>query len=229
MARRATSSIRTPSGVSLSQAAGPHHAFPAVEMMSSIPMTITDFNVNSSILDDIMRGIKINQLLEQISAADSGTYTQMLNDFIAAGVNTRLLAPGENTDPPDELTHDDGSDGTFMCSMDDTEMLMPTSELIIERNAALPPQGQDGSKPFDPVRTIQDSNMAVITHVIDALLEVIQVRHQEELEKFLESEVLPIMNQKIDDVIAECNARISDIKRFAAEADERASIAATEI
>ena len=47
---------------------GPNQTFAAPVMMSSSPMNITDFNVNPSILEDILQGIEIKPLLEQIPA-----------------------------------------------------------------------------------------------------------------------------------------------------------------
>ena len=105
-------------------------------------------------------------------------------------------------------------------------MLMPSSTLILERNAAL--SDLNGSETFDPVSKIIASNVSLMTDIITAVIDVIKVRHQEELSNYIDNEILPILNQKIDSVIADCNAHINDIQRAAADAEERASIAATE-
>ena len=227
MARRATPSIRTPLGNSiLSQAAGPNHSFAAPVMMSSNPMNITDININSTILEDLLQGIELEPLLDQIPATMSGVISQALNDFISAGINTELLAPGKDTDQPEHMKHEDGSDGTFTIGEDADQMLMPSSDLIIERNSAL--SELNGSEKIDPKGKIIDSNISLITEIITAVLDVLKVRHQQELSYYIETEVLPTLNEKIDNIIAECNARLSDFQREVAEAEERASVAATE-
>ena len=227
MARRATPSIRTPLGNSIiSQAAGPNHSFAAPVMMSSNPMNITDININSTILEDLLQGIELEPLLDQIPATMSNVISQALNDFISAGINTELLAPGKDTDQPELMKHEDGSDGTFTIGEDADQMLMPSSDLIIERNSAL--SELNGSEKIDPKGKIIDSNISLITEIITAVLDVLKVRHQQELSYYIETEVLPTLNEKIDNIIAECNARLSDFQREVAEAEERASVAATE-
>ena len=227
MARRATPSIRTPLGNSIiSQAAGPNHSFAAPVMMSSNPMNITDININSTILEDLLQGIELEPLLDQIPATMSNVISQALNDFISAGINTELLAPGKDTDQPEHMKHEDGSDGTFTIGEDADQMLMPSSDLIIERNSAL--SELNGSEKIDPKGKIIDSNISLITEIITAVLDVLKVRHQQELSYYIETEVLPTLNEKIDNIIAECNARLSDFQREVAEAEERASVAATE-
>lgn len=149
MARRATPSIRTPLGNSIiSQAAGPNHSFAAPVMMSSNPMNIADININSTILEDLLQGIELKPLLDQIPATMSDVISQALNDFICAGINTELLAPGKDTDQPEHMKHEDGSDGTFTIGEDADQMLMPSSDLIIERNSAL--SELNGSEKIDP-------------------------------------------------------------------------------
>ena len=227
MARRATPSMRTPLGNSIiSPATGPNQTFAAPVMLSSSPVNITDIKVNPSILDDILQGIDIKPLLEQIPATLSEAMSQTLNDFIRAGINTELLAPGKDTDEPEHMKHEDGSDGTITIGEAPDQMLMPSSDLIIERNAAL--SELDGSEVLDPVGKILDTNIALMTDLVTAVLDVIKVRHQEELSNYIDSEILPILNQKIDNVIANCNDHINDIQRAAADAEERASLAATE-
>lgn len=227
MARRATPSMRTPLGNSIiSPATGPNQTFAAPAMMSSSPMNITDFNVNPSILEDILQGIEIKPLLEQIPAEMSTVISQTLNDFIRAGINTELLAPGKETDQPEHMKHEDGSEGTIIIGEASDQMLMPSSTLILERNAAL--SDLNGSETFDPVSKIIASNVSLMTDIITAVIDIIKVRHQEELSNYIDNEILPILNQKIDSVIADCNAHINDIQRAAADAEERASIAATE-
>ena len=228
MARRATPSIRTPLGNSiLSQAAGPNHTFAAPVMMSSCPVNITDININSTILQDLLQGVELQPLLGQIPETMSGVISQALNDFIQAGINTELLAPGKDTDDPDNMKHEDGSDGTFTIGEDTDQMLMPSSDLIIERNSAL--SDLNGSEKIDPKGTIIDSNISLITDIITAVLDVLKARHQQELSYYIEMEILPILNEKIDNIIAECNERLNDFQREVAEAEERASVAANEI
>ena len=189
-------------------------------------MNITDININSTILEDLLQGIELEPLLDQIPATMSGVISQALNDFISAGINTELLAPGKDTDQPEHMKHEDGSDGTFTIGEDADQMLMPSSDLIIERNSAL--SELNGSEKIDPKGKIIDSNISLITEIITAVLDVLKVRHQQELSYYIETEVLPTLNEKIDNIIAECNARLSNFQREVAEAEERASVAATE-
>merc|ERR1719218_171959 len=124
------------------------------------------------------------------------------------------------------MKHEDGSDGTISIGKAHDQMLMPSSTLILERNAAL--SDLNGSETFDPVSKIIASNVSLMTDIITAVIDVIKDRHQEELSNYIDNEILPVLNQKIDSVIADCNAHINDIQRAAADAEERASIAATE-
>lgn len=173
-------------------------------------MNITDININSTILEDLLQGIELEPLLDQIPATMSGVISQALNDFISAGINTELLAPGKDTDQPEHMKHEDGSDGTFTIGEDADQMLMPSSDLIIERNSAL--SELNGSEKIDPKGKIIDSNISLITEIITAVLDVLKVRHQQELSYYIETEVLPTLNEKIDNIIAECNARLSDFQ-----------------
>lgn len=226
MARRATPSIRTPFGNRIiSPAAGPERTF-ATPMANVTPINITDFNINSTFLKDILDGIEIEPLLDQIPTMLSGVISENFNGFIRAGIETELLAPGKDTDDPNLMKHDDGTDGTITVGTEPDQFLMPSGDLIIERNAAL--NELAGTEHFTPIKNINDANANLVKEVITALVDVISTRHQDELEHLIESSILPIVNDKIEQIIAECNAHINDIQRATAEAEERASNAATE-
>ena len=72
------------------------------------------------------------------------------------------------------MKHEDGSDGTFTIGEDADQMLMPSSDLIIERNSAL--SDLNGSEKIDPKGKIIDSNISLITEIITAVLDVNIVR-----------------------------------------------------
>ena len=230
MARRATPSIRTPLGNRIiSPAAGPDHTdirnF-TIQEVNMNPITITDFNINSTILDDILSEIEIEPLLDQIPASLSDIIKENFNGFIRAGINTELLAPGKDTDRPELMQHQDGTDGTITVGVEPDRFLMPSGELIIERNAALNELAD--TEKFDPVSTINDANATFLKDIVAALLEVIRVRHQDEMAHFIDTEILPVVNDQLDRLVGECNAQLRDMERAAADAEERASVAATE-
>ena len=60
-----------------------------------------------------------------------------------------------------------------------------------------------------------------LTEIITAVLDVLKARHQQELSYYIEMEILPILNEKIDNIIAECNERLNEFQREVAEAEER--------
>ena len=88
---------------------------------------------------------------------------------------------------------------------------MPSGDLIIERNAAL--NELAGKEHFTPIKNINDANANLVKEVITALIDVISIRHKDELAQLIESNILPIVNDKIEHIITECNAHINDIQR----------------
>lgn len=78
--------------------------------------------------------------------------------------NTELLAPGKDTDEPEHMKHEDGSDGTFTIGEAPDQMLMPSIDLIIERHAAL--SDLNGSEKIDLVgKAGIDAERQIATHI----------------------------------------------------------------
>lgn len=241
MARRATPSVRLPSGTRISTIINPaaelDESFTAQPEIVVGELKMTDFNINLSMSDEFT-GIEMSNIIDPNSSITSDVVHDILNDFIRAGVRTNMIAPGPQCEPVN-LVHSNGTDGTIPVQEDGNEFLMPSGQLILELNA--PVQAADGTEPLDPLQSISKGVNQDYQRVLEEakettaqlMAQVTEIR----LTETIEHEILPVFNDKIQRLVQECNARVSaaqvtarDFAMRAIEAAEVRSIAdATEI
>ena len=204
MARRATPSFRTRVS-NITPAAGLDESFTARIQVD--PLQLADFNINLS-MSDIFTGIEMDKIVNYKSLVSQDVVNDIFDEFIRAGVRTKMLAPGQNCEP-ERLIHEDGSDGSITVN-DGTEFLMPSTKLILKKNAPL-----QGDEPFDPLQLLSAHCTQHLQQAQDTtamlMAEVTEIRLREQLEE----SILPVLNGKMQDLIAQCNARIAAAEQAA--------------
>ena len=237
MARRATSSIRLPSGTRISSiinpAAGLDESIMAQPEIRVNPIDISDFNINMNMQDEFT-GIDLTKIIYIQPEVAPDVVHDILNEFIRAGVRTKLFAPGESYEPED-LMNPDGSDGNIIVADGDgNEFTMPSSASVVKQNATLQ------AEPLDPVGAINEAAKAECLrltqeaqHVSAQLMaEVTEIK----LNSIIVEEILPVLNDKLQQIVQDCNARVTTaqhearkIAMRAIEAADAQSVAATEV
>jgi len=207
MARRATSSIRLPSGTRISSiinpAAGLDESIMAQPEIRVNPIDISDFNINMNMQDEFT-GIDLTKIIYIQPEVAPDVVHDILNEFTRAGVRTKLFAPGESYEPED-LMNPDGSDGNIIVADGDgNEFTMPSSASVVKQNATLQ------AEPLDPVGAINEAAKAECLrltqeaqHVSAQLMaEVTEIK----LNSIIVEEILPVLNDKLQQIVQDCNA-----------------------
>ena len=223
MARRATPSFRLPSGSPIIPLAAELDESFTIPHLEIDPIKIDDIKTYTNVIvKDLYTGLEMSKFVNCKTTVLSDVVGDVLNDFIRAGVRGQLFAPGEKADPM-QMVLDDGSEGniTTMDPTDGNEMMMPSGQLILQRNAAI--QAAADEIPFDPVLSIEQAVNQVYSDALEAaketsaqmMTDITEIR----LNEVIENVVLPIANEKIQELVDSCNERIET-----AQAEARAIV-----
>ena len=240
MARRATPSIRLPSGSPIIPLAAELDESFTTSHLEIDPIKIDDIKTYSNVIvKDLYTGLEMSKFVDCKTTALSDVVSDVLNDFIRAGVRGQLFAPGEKAEPT-QMVLDDGSEGniTTMDPTDGNEMMMPSGQLILQRNAAI--QAAADEIPFDPLGLIEQAVNQVYSDALEAAKETSARMMTDitaiKLNEIIERVLLPITNDKIQALVDSCNERIETaqdearaIVQRAIESADQQSIATAEV